>query len=205
MNLEKRAYERKHIVKLKTKENIYLEEPNKILCQMENFYRTLYFSQISEDTFNASAPHLNCNNIKRLDGEHQKICEGLITEEECLSGLKQFSKNKTPGSDGLTAEFYLCFWDYFAIPLKDCLNDAYQCGEMSISQKRGVISLLPKKKQRHSSPKKLATDYSVEYRLQNCYEMYGKAARENLANVDQQRSNRLRQKSLCWRKYSIDL
>ena len=100
MNLEKRAYERKHIVKLKTKENIYLEEPNKILCQMENFYKTLYSSQISEDTFNASAPHfLNCNNIKRLDGEHQKICEG------CLSALKQFSKNKTPGSDGLTAEF----------------------------------------------------------------------------------------------------
>ena len=103
MNLEKRAYERKHIVKLKTKENIYLDEPNKILCQMENFYKTLYSSQISEDTFNASAPHfLNCNNIKRLDGENQKICEGLITEEECLSALKQFSTNKTPGSDGLT-------------------------------------------------------------------------------------------------------
>ena len=146
VNLEKRAYERKHIVKLKTKENICLDEPNKILCQMENFYKTLYSSQISEDTFNASAPHfLNCNNIKRLDGEHQKICEGLITEEECLSALKQFSKNKTPGSDGLTAEFYLCFWDYVAIPLKDCLNDAYQRGELSISQKRGVISLFPKK------------------------------------------------------------
>ena len=113
---------------------------------MENFYKALYSSQISEDTFNVSAPHfLNCKNIKRLDGEHQKICEGLITEEECLSALKQFSKNKTPGSDGLTAEFYLCFWDYVASPLKDCLNEAYQCREMSISQKRGVISLLPKK------------------------------------------------------------
>ena len=113
---------------------------------MENFYKTLYSSQISEDTFYTSAPHfLNCSNIKRLDGEHQKTCEGLITEEECLSALKQFSKNKTPGSDGLTAEFYLCFWDYVAIPLKDCLNDAYQCGEVSMSQRRGVISLLPKK------------------------------------------------------------
>ena len=36
----------------------------------------------------------------------------------------------------ITTEFYFCFWDYVAIPLKDCLNDAYQCGEMSISQKR---------------------------------------------------------------------
>ena len=146
MNLEKRAYDRKNIVSLKTKENIYLEEPNKILCQMENFYKTLYCSQISEDTFNYSAPlFLNCNNIKRLDGEQQKTCEGLITEEECLSTLKQFSKNKTPGSDGLTAEFYLCCWDYVSIPLKGCLNDAYQRGETSISQRKGLISLLPKK------------------------------------------------------------
>ena len=113
MNLEKRAHERKHIVKLKTKENEYLEEPNKILFEMENFYKTFSSSQTSDDTFNASAPpFLNCNNIKRLDGDHQKACEGLITEEECLSALKQFSKNKTPGSDGLTAEFYLCFWEY---------------------------------------------------------------------------------------------
>jgi len=102
VNLEKRAYERKYIAKLKTKENQYLEEPNKILCETENFYKTLYSSQISEGAFNASAPHfINCNNIKRLVGEYQKTCEGLITEEECLSALKQFSKNiKTPGSDG---------------------------------------------------------------------------------------------------------
>lgn len=147
MNLEKRPYEKKkHIVKLKTTENQYLEELNKILCEMENFKKTLYSSQISEDTFNTSAPHfINCNNIERLDGEYQETCEGLITEEECLSALKQFSKNKTPGSDGLTAEFYLCVWDYVAISLKDCLNDTYQRGEMSISQRRGMISSLPKK------------------------------------------------------------
>ena len=33
---------------------------------------------------------------------------------------------------------------YVAIPLKDCLNDTYQCGKMSVSQKRAVISMLPK-------------------------------------------------------------
>ena len=46
VNLEKRAYERKHIVKLKTKENIYLDELNNILCQIENFYKALYSSLI---------------------------------------------------------------------------------------------------------------------------------------------------------------
>ena len=112
MNLEKRAYERKHIVKLKTNENQYLEEPSKILLEMENFYKTLYSSQISEDSFDASSsPFVNSNDIKRLDSEQQKACEGLLSEVECLSALKQFAKNKTPGSDGLTVEFYLCFWE----------------------------------------------------------------------------------------------
>ena len=100
MNLEKRAYERKHIVKLKTNENQYLEEPNKMLLEMENFHKTLYSSQKSEDSFNASAsPFVNCNDIKRLDSEQQKAWEGLLSEEECLSALKQFARNKTPGSD----------------------------------------------------------------------------------------------------------
>ena len=71
MNLEKRAYERKHIVKLKTQENQYLEEPKKILCQMENFYKTLYSSQISEDTFNSKCHQ---NQVKfKFNGRSQKV------------------------------------------------------------------------------------------------------------------------------------
>ena len=146
MNLEKRSHERKHIVKLKTDQNEYVEEPKRILCQMETFYKALYASQITDNTFDASASSfLNPDNVQRLDNEQQKSCEGLITEEECLSSLKTFEKNKTPGTDGLTAEFYLCFWEFVVTPLTDCLNDAYCRGEMSISQRRGVISLFPKK------------------------------------------------------------
>ena len=147
VNLEKRSHNRKHIVKLKTDENEYLEEPNKILLEMEHFYKTLYTSQLPEvSTFNESSKHfLNPEMVPKLNAEQQNICEGLITADECLSILKTFAKNKTPGSDGLTAEFYLCFWNDVVGPLIDCYNDAYQKGEMSISQRRGVISLIPKK------------------------------------------------------------
>ena len=48
MNLEKRSHERKHIVKLKTDQNEYVEEPKRILCEMETFYKALYASQITE-------------------------------------------------------------------------------------------------------------------------------------------------------------
>jgi len=57
---------------------------------METFYKTLSSSQISEDSFDASpSPFVNCN-IIRLDGEQQKICEGLLSEEECLSLQNNF-------------------------------------------------------------------------------------------------------------------
>ena len=102
MYLERRSHEKKHIVKLKTDQNEYVKEPNKILFEMEIFYKTLYASQVTDNTFDTSAPSfLNLDNVHRLDNEQQKSCEGLITEEECLSSLKTFAKNKTPGSDGL--------------------------------------------------------------------------------------------------------
>ena len=147
VNLEKCSHNRKHIVKLKTDENEHLEEPNEILLEMEHFYKTLYTSQLPEvSTFNESSkPFLNPENLPKLNPELQNTCEGLITADECLSILKTFAKNKIPGSDGLTAEFYLCFWNDVVGPLIDCYNDPYQKGEMSISQRRGVISLIPKK------------------------------------------------------------
>ena len=47
--------------------------------------------------------------IKTLDDEQKESCEGLLTVEECKEALKNFSKNKSPGTDGLTAEFYSLF------------------------------------------------------------------------------------------------
>ena len=65
--------------------------------------------------------------------------------EECLSALKSFHRNKAPGTDGLSAEFYLCFWNEISNPLIDCLNHGALLEELSISQRQGIISLIPKK------------------------------------------------------------
>ena len=64
----------------------------------------------------------------------------MISEEECLTALKEFKNNKTPGTDGFSAEFYKFFWSDLA-----SFNYAFQKGSLSISQKRGIISLIPKK------------------------------------------------------------
>ena len=53
--------------------------------------------------------------------------------------------NKTPGSDGLPAEFYKVFWNDIADLFFKSLNYANQTGQLSVTQRRGIIKLIPKK------------------------------------------------------------
>jgi len=54
-------------------------------------------------------------------------------------------KGKSPGSDGLSAEFYLALWESLGQELVESLNSAFERGELTISQRRGIITLIPKK------------------------------------------------------------
>ena len=52
---------------------------------------------------------------------------------------------KSPGTDGLPAEFYKVFWDYVKPFLLNALNCSYTNGHLSIMQRIGLITLVPKK------------------------------------------------------------
>ena len=58
--------------------------------------------------------------------------------------LKTFQKNKSPGNDGLTVEFYIAFWPLIGTLLVDSLNYAFEYGELSNSQKQATITLIEK-------------------------------------------------------------
>ena len=64
---------------------------------------------------------------------------------ECLQALKTMEPNKTPVSDGLPAEFYKFFWADVSDYLVNSLNHAYGSGQLSVTQRRGIIKLIPKK------------------------------------------------------------
>ena len=84
--------------------------------------------------------------IKTLADEQKESCEGLLTVEECKEALKNFSKNKSLGTDGLTAEFYsFFFWDLLSNTMVKSFNYGFQKGELTISQRQSIIRLIPKK------------------------------------------------------------
>ena len=82
--------------------------------------------------------------ITELQDLEKEGLEEEITLEECKEVLKTFSSGKSPGEDGFTWEFYNCFFDLLSEDLINCYNAAYREGEMSISQRRGTITLVPK-------------------------------------------------------------
>ena len=59
--------------------------------------------------------------------------------------LEVFSKIKLWARMVLSTEFYLRFWNVISCPLINCLNHSALVGELSISQRQGIISLIPKK------------------------------------------------------------
>ena len=72
-------------------------------------------------------------------------CEGIITKRECWDALSSMNNNKSPGNDGLSKEFYICFFEKLANPLIQALNQSFVDGEMSNSQRQAVITLIEKK------------------------------------------------------------
>ena len=74
---------------------------------------------------------LNDSEIPKHTHNEAQICEGKLTVDECYKSLQPFENNKTPGNDGLTAEFYGAFWHTLGNLMVDSLNCSYDYDELS--------------------------------------------------------------------------
>ena len=83
-----------------------------------------------------------------LTEEHSAKCEILISEDVLICALKNMSKNKSPGNDGLTKKFYETFWDELKIPFIASIRKSFLEEELGNSQKQAVIRLIEKKRQK---------------------------------------------------------
>ena len=83
--------------------------------------------------------------IPKITEDMKNDCDKKITDTELLSVLKKFKKNKSPGIDGLTAEFYLQFWNSLKVKLLEVYEESFDSGALPESMNLGVITLLEKK------------------------------------------------------------
>ena len=121
-------------------------DPFNILSEQKLFYQDLYTSKnIKVDSTQTAKSFLSNLDIPRLTEEQKLSCEGKITPEECAAVLENFQNNKSPVNDGIPVEFYKKFWSLLSEPFTKCVNECFETGEMSRSQKQVVITLIEKK------------------------------------------------------------
>ena len=97
-------------------------DPRKVLQEIENFYCNLYQKDDLDPSENLINTFLKNSQIPKLSVDKIKACEGKLTIDECLKSLNSFDNNKSPGNDGLTAEFYKAFWNVMGDLMVSSLN-----------------------------------------------------------------------------------
>ena len=112
------------------------------LRQCNYFYSDLFTAKsikTTKDLKEKLAMNIHTNSTK-VDKEKS---EGLLTEKEYLETDKSMEPGKSPGTDGLPAEFYSL--------LERCVSFSYkvryQKGNLAITQRGSIISLIPKNDQ----------------------------------------------------------
>ena len=111
-----------------------------MMNDLEAFYSDLYDGGAFAYNGSFSSFLSDLNEIPSLVEEKKNVWKGKLGNGECYNALQTFQKNKSPGNDGLTFEFYLIFR-----PVFESLNYAFEYGELSNSQKQAVITLVEKK------------------------------------------------------------
>ena len=71
-------------------------------------------------------------------------CKGNLTEQEIYKSFTSFKNNKSPGNDGLTKEFYCCFWNDIKDIFMKPLCESKKLKQLCVSQRQAIIKLLKK-------------------------------------------------------------
>lgn len=143
LNLENYKRNNKHITELLNENDEEITSTEQIIQHEYNFYSSLYSCVEVEDT-NIESFLENIDTT--IDDEDRELCDKKIDKSEIFTALKTMSRNKSPGSDGLTMEFYVKFFDVFNDIFFRLFNCIYEKSMMSRSMRHGQITLVYKKK-----------------------------------------------------------
>ena len=137
---ENQNHKNKHIRSLLVNDDI-VNDPQEILNAEKEFYENLY----TQNTVNNEKYDQLFSDIPILSEEEKVLCDRPICIDEVSNSLKSLSNNKTPGSDGLTTNFYKFFWTDIKHYVFDSFRYAFETKSLSIEQKRGILNIIPKK------------------------------------------------------------
>ena len=119
-------------------------DQKKILVKLKDFYSNLYDKNDKCKTGDWIKNLRQKGLIPQLSEVEVVNLDAPLTLTELKETLLKCAKNKSPGNDGLTQEFYSYFWETISQPLYESYAESMKRGKLSTSQRQNIISLLEK-------------------------------------------------------------
>ena len=154
---------RKQIRTLIDKHNKTLDKEEDIMTETKSFYTDLY----KTENIDKEQMHKYLETVTdRIEPQDLEDINNFITESEIKTALKEMKKNRSPGEDGLTKEFYEKF-DFLLIDeIGILLNNIIWEHKIPDSQKNAIVTLIYKKgDHRHLKNWRPVSLLNVDYKL----------------------------------------
>lgn len=144
LGLEKRNSKQNTITSLVDEHCRNITANQDILAFEKNYFEKIYREDPTQlrniDDF--TVPNTT---IPQVADHHRTLVDLPFTKRDFHQALKDLNKNKSPGSDGLSPEFYLSFWDIMEDQFYNSIMFSLENNKMSEEQRTGIITLVPKK------------------------------------------------------------
>ena len=147
-DLERKSAKKKAISHLQGSDGVVKHDTPGLKATALDFYSDLFSAKPCDEKV---AQKLLSNVKKQLSPEKRQSLDRLITKEELLDAIMKLKKNKSPGPDGIPAEFYQVFWPFIQDIYYDFLcevrNTSFPTGKNTsvttlIYKEKGEIFLL---------------------------------------------------------------
>ena len=108
----------------------------------KKYYQNLYAASLEIDE--KPLTEITGENPNKITNDESINLEGEITYTELATTLRNMKNGKSPGNDGFAIEFFKFFWPDLGHFILRSLNFAYRNDCLSVTQKQGIITCIPK-------------------------------------------------------------
>ena len=143
-SLEKQNCINKTLKKVRKADGTMLTDQKEILNEFKLFYQKLFKSNENQTEYTNLENLMGSISINKLTDAQAISLEGDLKIEELNVALKNMKNGKTPGIDGLPAEFLKVFWNKIKFWILRALNYSFKSGTMPLTLRQCIITCLPK-------------------------------------------------------------
>ena len=140
--LIKKKREKNQMNKIRNEKGEVTKDNAEIQRIIRGYYEQLYGNKM--DNLEEMDRFLQKFNLTRLNQEEREIMNNPITSTEIEAVIKNFPKNKSPGPDFFTGEFYQIFREELMSILLKLLQKIAEEGTLPNSFCEATITLIPK-------------------------------------------------------------